>query len=345
MHMTNRITMVLVAVFLTGTTTACQHDATAQASTSRAAPAADSGHPARHATSATARMETRRPDTLPHDSLALAMDRHADTRSAASSATISGTLEPQARALLRAELSGAVRTLRVKVGHRVRAGAVLAMLDVPAVHSAMAAAEAQVATQETLVRQAQRERERVAQLLAVGGVSTTEMEDWNGRVQAADAALQAARAQRAIAMADVARLTVRAPFDGIVERAATTQGSIVQPGDELLSIVDPRTLELEAGLSVTQAQHARVGARVALRVAGFADSSLIARIVRVAPTLDPVTRQFRVTVHVPNGAGRLPVGAWAEGTLLDDRTDAPATSRPTKRVPTRPAIRLTSEGR
>ena len=298
-------------------------------------------------------MDTLQPDTLHSDMLAVAMHRHADTTSTASAATVSGTLEPQARALLRAELSGALRMLSLKVGHRVTAGAVLATLDVPAVHSAMAAAEAQVAAQEALVRQVQRERERVVQLLAVGGVSTTEMEEWNSRVQAADAALQAARAQRATAMADVARLTVRAPFDGIVERAATTQGSIVQMGDELLSIVDPRALELEAGLSVTQAQHARLGARVALRVAGFADSSVIARIVRVALTLDPTTRQLRITVHVPNGAGRFPAGAWAEGTLVDDRTVAPATSRPTSRpttrvptrVPTRPAIRLTTEGR
>ena len=35
-----------------------------------------------------------------------------------------------------------------------------------------------------------------------------------------------------------------------------------------------------------------------------------------APALDPVTRQLRVTVRVPNAAGRLPAGAWAEGTLL-----------------------------
>ena len=338
MHMTYRNTMVLVAVLLTGTTTACQHDATAQASTSRAARAADSGHRARSATLATTRSDTLQPDTLLSDMLAVAMHRRADTSSAASSATVSGTLEPQARALLRAELSGAVRMLSVKVGHRVTAGAVLATLDVPAVHSAMAAAEAQVVAQDALVRQVQRERERVVQLLAVGGVSTTEMEDWNSRVQAA-------RAQRATAMANVARLTVRAPFDGIVERAATTQGSIVQMGDELLSIFDPRALELEAGLSVKQTQHARLGARVALRVAGFADSSVIARIVRVAPTLDPTTRQLRITVHVPNGAGRFPAGAWAEGTLVDDRTVAPATSRPTTRVPTRPAIRLTTEGR
>jgi RND family efflux transporter MFP subunit len=234
--------------------------------------------------------------------------------------TVSGTLEPQARALLRAELPGAVRTLSVKVGERVSAGQTIATLEVPAVRSAMAAAEAHVAAQEVALRQAQRERERTQQLLTVGGVSRTEMDDWESRVQAAEAAVEAARAQRATAAADVARLVVRAPFTGIVEQRAATQGSIVQVGDELVRIIDPRTLELEAGVVVGQARRVRPGTRVALRVAGITDTAITARVVRVAPALDPVTRQLRITVLVPNVAGHIPAGAWAEGTLLADST-------------------------
>ncbi|WP_396214750.1 efflux RND transporter periplasmic adaptor subunit [Gemmatimonas sp.] len=231
--------------------------------------------------------------------------------------SLTGTLEPQARALLRAELSGAVRTLSAKVGQRVTAGQVLAVLDVPALHSALAAAEAQVIAQDVALRQARREYDRVAQLLKIGGVSSAEMEEWESRVQAADAAVNAARAQRANAAAEVQRLTVRAPFDGIVERQTTTQGSVVQAGDELVSIIDPRLLELGAGVAAADAFQARPGARVALRVTGVADSAIVARIVRVSPALDPVTRQLRVTVLVPNADGRIPAGAWAEGTLLN----------------------------
>ena len=77
MHMTSRTTMVLVAVLLTGTTSACQHDTTAQASTSRAARAADSGHRALHATPVITRTDTLQPDMLQSDTLAVAMHRRA----------------------------------------------------------------------------------------------------------------------------------------------------------------------------------------------------------------------------------------------------------------------------
>jgi multidrug efflux pump subunit AcrA (membrane-fusion protein) len=96
----------------------------------------------------------------------------------------------------------------------------------------------------------------------------------------------------------------------------TTQGSMVQAGDELLSLIDPSTLELEAGLPVTLASAARPGTPVTLRVVGWSGSTVTANIVRVAPALDPVTRQLRVTVRVPNGTHRLPAGAWAEGSLV-----------------------------
>jgi membrane fusion protein, multidrug efflux system len=246
--------------------------------------------------------------------------------SSAMSSLLTGTLEPQARALLRAELSGAVRTLRAKEGQRVAAGQLLAVLEVPALQSALAAADAQVMAQEMALRQTKREHDRVAQLLRIGGVSTAEMEEWESRVQAADAALNAARAQRANAAADVQRLTVRAPFAGIIERQITTQGSIVQAGDELVRLVDPRMLELAAGVSAGDAPRARPGMRVSLRITGMADSAIMARIVRVSPSLDPVTRQLRITVLVPNTDGRIPAGSWAEGTLLHNTGTTRSTS-------------------
>jgi RND family efflux transporter MFP subunit len=299
--LTSRVGAATTIALLAFGASACSNDTAAPATSARAPLVADTTPTTANGITETSNTETS--NTASNDVTA-------------STAMVSGTLEPLARAVLRAELGGALRTLPVKVGDRVTAGQVIATLDIPAVRSAMAAADAQLLSQETALRQATRERDRVAQLLAVGGVSRAEMDEWDSRVEAGAAAVQAAQSQRAAAAADVARLSVRAPFAGIVERRTSTQGSIVQPGDELVSIIDARTLELEAGIATAQAAHVRPGARVALRVAGFADSVLAARIERVAPSLDPVTRQLRVIVRVPNHQGRFPAGAWAEGTVL-----------------------------
>jgi len=230
--------------------------------------------------------------------------------------TVSGTLEARTRAVLRAELSGPVRLLSARVGERVSKGMVLAQLEVPAVAVSLAAARAQVAAQESQHLLITRERERTVKLVAVGGASRAELEELEWRLHASDAAITAARAQLAHAATDQVRATIRAPFAGVVERRSVTQGSVVQAGDELLTIVDPRVLELEGGVAITHVLHAREGARVALRISGWGDSLFQGRIVRVAPAVDPVTRQLRVTVELPNTGARVPVGAWAEGSLL-----------------------------
>lgn len=230
--------------------------------------------------------------------------------------TMSGTLTARARAVLRAELAGPVRELSVQVGDRVTTGMVLARLDVPAARVSVLAARAQVTAHESERLRVTRERERTATLIAVGGASRAEQEELDARVNASEAAIAAARAQLAVAEADLARAAVHAPFAGVVERRSATQGSIVQTGDELLTIVDPRVLTLEGGLAMTHASRARVGARVALRVIGWGDTVFFGRIVRVAPAVDSVTRQLRVTVELQNADSRLPVGAWAEGELI-----------------------------
>jgi len=90
----------------------------------------------------------------------------------------------------------------------------------------------------------------------------------------------------------------------------------VQVGDELVTVVDPRALELEGGVAMAHAAALRVGARVSLRISGWSEQTLTGRVVRIAPTLDRITRQLRVTIALANADGRIPVGAFAEGLII-----------------------------
>nr|MCU0626930.1 efflux RND transporter periplasmic adaptor subunit [Gemmatimonadaceae bacterium] len=143
-----------------------------------------------------------------------------------------------------------------------------------------------------------------------------EREELESRLLASEAALAAARAQQAAADAERARRTIRAPFAGIIERRTAAPGSMVQPGDEVLTLVDARTLELEAALPADASPRVRVGARVRASTSGAGAPALTGTIVRIAPALDPVTRQLRVTIAIANPQGRLPIGAFVEGTLV-----------------------------
>jgi RND family efflux transporter MFP subunit len=60
----------------------------------------------------------------------------------------------------------------------------------------------------------------------------------------------------------------------------------------------------------------RLGLPVALRVAQLDSTRVTGRISRINPTADAATRQVRVYVDVPNGAGRLMGGLFVSGRVL-----------------------------
>jgi membrane fusion protein, multidrug efflux system len=88
---------------------------------------------------------------------------------------------------------------------------------------------------------------------------------------------------------------------------------VVSTGNPLFTVVDPASLRLEAQVPVAAAGHLAPGTRVAFTVDGFGDRQFEGRVARVNPVVDPATRQVRITVSLPNRAGRLIGGLFAQG--------------------------------
>ena len=57
----------------------------------------------------------------------------------------------------------------------------------------------------------------------------------------------------------------------------------------------------------------RVGTPVSLVIAGMGAVPIMGRVSRINPSVDPATRQARLTVAVPNSGGRLVGGLFADG--------------------------------
>ncbi len=229
--------------------------------------------------------------------------------------TVTGTLEARRRAVLRVEATGAVATRNYQVGDPVAAGVVLATLRLPTVSAAHAAARAQAEAGRAALAQAETEAGRTATLLAAGGASRSEADEARSRVQAARAAVAAAEATLATASADEARAVIRAPFAGIIAVAPAAVGTMLQPGDEIATIVDPRSLEADLLVPFNASDLAEVGARVTVAPTAFPRRTIGGRIARRAPSLDPATRQLAVRVTFDGAATRLPAGAIVHGTL------------------------------
>lgn len=228
---------------------------------------------------------------------------------------ISGTLVADREARLRAEVAGAVLDTYAEPGERVAAGTLLAKLDDAAIRDAAQSARSAVAQAQLASDQAARELRRARTLAAAGAVAERDVEVAERAASGAQAALADAQARVASAEKALRTTGVRAPFAGVVAERTVSPGDIVAPGSALYTVMDPRSLRVEADVPTAALVDVRVGAPVVFRVNG-SDRELAGRVTRVVPMVNPQTRQVRLLASVPNTAGVLVAGLFVEGRVV-----------------------------
>jgi RND family efflux transporter MFP subunit len=227
--------------------------------------------------------------------------------------SISGTLEPEREAVLRAQASGSVLQTYADQGQAVNPGTVLARIDATGIQDAYMSARAQVVAARNSADIASRDLARNEKLLAAGAIAERDIEQSRRASIAAQAALEEANSRLATAERQYRSTTVTAPFAGIVSDRPVSAGDVVQPGTALFTIVDPSSMRLEASVPAEQLSLIRVGVPVNFTVSGYPGRQFVGHIVRVNPTADPTTRQVRIYVSIPNAGRALVGGLFASG--------------------------------
>lgn len=244
-----------------------------------------------------------------------------DSMALSSGPTISGSLQPDRTASIRAEIGGSVLETRAEPGQRVARGTVLARIDDSAIRDAWLSARSGVTTAEQSAEFARRNVERSERLAQAGAIAERELENARVAATSAEALLADARARLAQAEKQLASTTIAAPIGGIISERAAHAGDVVSPGTLLFSVVDPTSMRLEASVPASQLGAIRLGAPVDFEVTGY-DSRFSGRIDRVNPTVDPATGQVVISAAIPNTGGQLVGGVFAQGRVGTRSTTA-----------------------
>lgn len=236
--------------------------------------------------------------------------------------TLSGTIEAERSATLRAEVSAAVIETYVEPGQRVSAGTLLARLDDSGIRDQALSGRAAVATARNAEEIARRELERAEALEKAGAIATRDLERARNAALAAQTQLASAQAMSASADKQFAKTRVVAPYAGVVSARQVNAGDFVSPGGALFTVVDPSTMRLEASLPAEALTSMKVGLPVEFTVSGYAAKRFSGHVSRVNPTADPVTRQVRIIATIPNAGQSLVGGMFAEGRVATDAHSA-----------------------
>lgn len=236
-----------------------------------------------------------------------------DTMRIASGPSISGELTAERSASVRAEVSGSVVQVYVEAGQRVAAGTPLARIDATTASAAELSARTGVTAGEAQAAQAKKELDRAERLNEAGAIADRDLE--NAKLAYSTTMAQLANVKSAYAQANkqLRNATVRAPFAGVVAAKTVSAGDVVAPGAELFTVVDPKSMRLEAAVPAAQISQIRIGMPVAFSVSGYGDRKFTGTVTRVSPVADPTTRQVSILASIPNSAGTLVGGLFAEG--------------------------------
>jgi membrane fusion protein, multidrug efflux system len=229
--------------------------------------------------------------------------------------SISGTLEPDREAVLRAQVSGSVLQTYADQGQAVNAGTVLARIDASGIQDAYTSARAGLVSARNAADVAAKDLARNEKLLTAGAIAERDIDQSRRASIAAQAALEDANSRLATAEKAYRSTTVTAPFSGVVSERPVSAGDVVQPGTALFTVVDPSSMRLEASVPAEQLASIRIGVPVNFTVSGYPGRQFVGRITRINPTADPTTRQVRIYVSIPNEGRALVGGLFANGRM------------------------------
>lgn len=267
---------------------------------------------------ASSRAEAKKNATLqvaPEDLVTLQND------ALASGPVITGSIEPERKADLRAEVGAVVLQVLKENGEAVRKGDLLVRLDDTSIRDSLTSANEAVRASQQSLDQADRMLKRNKTLLASGMTSAQAMEDAEVRYNNAHSDLVAARARAATAQQQLARTSVRAPFDGIVSDRKVSNGDTAQVGKELIKVIDPNSMRFEGLVSADKIGTVKVGQHVQFRVNGYPGQVFDGKVKRVDPAANPVTRQVEVLVDFADKAQPKVAGLYAEGRVEAESRD------------------------
>jgi RND family efflux transporter MFP subunit len=238
------------------------------------------------------------------------------TASAATAvARLTGDVQAANEAELGFRIAGKVAERLVDVGDRITAGQVLARLDPVNETNALAAARAVRTAALGEVEQTRTAFERQDRLMSQGFTTRRQFEQAQTAMEVAQARLDEADAQVALAQDRLGFTTLRADVGGVVTTRRLEAGEVVQAGQVVFRLA--RDNGRDAVFDVAPRFLDEKPAEGIFRIALANDPNVTAtgRVREISPQADPVTGTFRIRVGLERTPSAMALGSTIVGVL------------------------------
>ena len=219
---------------------------------------------------------------------------------------VSGHTDADKRAVLSTRAAGIIQELPIRLGSKVKAGDLIAKLEAEG-------KEAAVETARQMLAQREAEAEAARKLAERGSLPKLQLDN-------AISALAAAKSQLEAAEAELERNTLRAPFDGTIDKVNVELGSSVAAGAEVATILNLDPVLAKGEISERDLAHIKPGDKAEVRLVNGREVEGEVRY--ISRDASAATRTFAVEVAIPNPELNIPAGMTAEITLRAEPVDS-----------------------
>ena len=241
---------------------------------------------------------------------------------------IPAEFRPYEEVELHAKVSGYVSQMNVDFGDKVKAGQLLATLEVPEILDQLTNAQAMVKKAEADCTNANQIYDRMFSVRQQNTnlVAQQEVDNAQAKYLSAAAALAAARSdmEKYQTMVDYTKIT--APFDGVVTRRYADPGALIQAGTTsdtqampLVRISDNYLQRLDFFVSVQYVKDIHVGDLVEVKVDSLQGRKFTGKVTRFSDKVDMDTRTMPTEIEVTNADLEIVPGMYASVVLKVQR--------------------------
>ena len=216
-------------------------------------------------------------------------------------------------ATIKAKVAGELQGLKVREGDPVRAGQLLGQIDPTEPDARLRQARQQAQAAKAQVDIAQRTHDNNQALVAQGFISSTALNVSQANLASALATYAAAQSAADVSAKTVNDAVLRSPIDGFVSQRLAQSGERLGIDAHVLEVVNLNRLEMQAELTVGDAQQVKVGQTAQLRIQGLAEP-VAARVARINPSASVGSRAVVIYLAIAPGSA-LRHGLFAEGLL------------------------------
>ena len=216
----------------------------------------------------------------------------------AAGVTTVGSLRADELVVVRPEIAGRISHIHFSEGGHVAAGQPLFTLDGSLAQASLNEAAANLTN-------SRRAATRAGQLAADKLIAQADYDK-------ARAALGVDEARVTSASTTLSKMTLRAPFAGVVGLREVSVGEFVNVGQDLVTLVRLDPIEVDFSVPESALEQLHNGQKVSITVDAFPGDVFGGQVVAIDPVIDPDSRSARLRAQIANPDGRLRPGQFAQ---------------------------------